>query len=608
MSIWKSSPTRALNELNMSREVNISRWAYNHGFVSSEFVTTNGFINDLLAEKIEYYFNKCDCEEECNEFCDNLLYYINCLFQNKLISNVDQALCTEFVHLTYNRMVRCFEDYDYFDENDENVESANPEVPSIETLKKDLIMSSSRKNTYNDVQIIREGSQIILPEGMSFDEGIRWLQDKKADDEKTVNFVEKFDFYPLEGAIAFFNAIQEKYGHHRITGFWGDSPTYINFKTETNEKTQIPWGKVEIPGIEGTLNTDITFANGRYVFQVVGNIKNKNKAEVVQLMTLVNKFAKEKSIYKGKSIKIRFTKPNERFNINDVPIYLNVSHLKSEDLMLNEDVFKQVRDNIFTLVAKTELCRKFQIPLKRGILLEGDFGTGKTLTAYLTAKLCVENGWTYIYLDSVSQLKTAIEFAKNYQPAVIFGEDIDQVLESAGTDKARSEIANEILNNIDGVDSKSNEIMVILTTNKVDLIEKAMLRPGRLDAVISYKKPDAKTVEKLLRSYSGGLIPETTNISKVSEALAGNIPAVIREVVERAKLSAIWRMNSQEDTLELNDTDLTIASDGMLHQIALLSQKDKNNSSLEVVFMKLVEGLNYAFVDNKFSNHISEVD
>ena len=112
--------------------------------------------------------------------------------------------------------------------------------------------------------------------------------------------------------------------------------------------------------------------------------------------------------------------------------------------------------------------------------------------------------------------------------------------------------------------------MVILTTNAVENINKAMLRPGRLDAVINFERPDAYTAERLIRYYGGELVPQHEDLQAVGVALAGQIPAVIRECVERAKLSAIKLYGSAGliDAAALLD-----AAEGMQWQLALLNGK-----------------------------------
>lgn len=140
------------------------------------------------------------------------------------------------------------------------------------------------------------------------------------------------------------------------------------------------------------------------------------------------------------------------------------------------------------------------------------------------------------------------------------------------TEGDRDEKMDAILNTIDGVDTKGMELVVVLTTNHVDTIEPAMMRPGRLDAVISVTAPDAAAVTKLIRLYARGQLDPNTDLTRVGEKLEGQIPAVIREVVERSKLAAIHRMNADED-LTLQSADLEIAANQMLNHVRLMTPK-----------------------------------
>ena len=65
---------------------------------------------------------------------------------------------------------------------------------------------------------------------------------------------------------------------------------------------------------------------------------------------------------------------------------------------------------------------------------------------------------------------------------------------------------DEILNVIDGIESKGTEIITVLTTNNLGNITSAMLRPGRLDAIVSVRAPDAKAAQQLVRLYAGTLL------------------------------------------------------------------------------------------------------
>jgi transitional endoplasmic reticulum ATPase len=198
--------------------------------------------------------------------------------------------------------------------------------------------------------------------------------------------------------------------------------------------------------------------------------------------------------------------------------------------------------------------------------MEGEFGTGKTLCAYVTARLAQENGWTFIMIDRATALTTALNFGMLYQPCIIFTEDIDR--ETAGV---RTPELDAILNVVDGIGSKGKEIMVVVTSNQAASINRAMLRPGRLDAIISVQPPDAKAAERLIRLYGRGLIAADEPLQRASAELNGQIPAVIRECVERSKLWAISR--SPEAVITLRDEDLMRAAISMKHHLELLRGK-----------------------------------
>lgn len=439
-------------------------------------------------------------------------------------------------------------------------------------------MANLDPNIKGEVEIVRCGEKIQIPPDMSYTEVMEWVSRKAREDEQEVQLSEIIECHPLEGAYALTRALAKKYGWTSLIptpGWFGPTPpALIAFETDVGVTTQVPWGRMQIPGVQGYVQTDVEKKDGRYIFRLGGVIKQKNKHEIAKLMDLARKIAYEESIYRGKAIKTNFPPADGKFEIRDNwPKFMNVSDVNEKELIFPEDTDKLVQASIFTLVEKTQLCRAMGVPLKRGNLLEGPYGCGKTLTAYVAAKKCVENGWTFIYLDSVSQLASALTFAKNYQPAMIFAEDIDRAIQG---DERTADI-DMILNTIDGIDSKGSEIVVVLTTNHVEKLNKAMLRPGRLDAIIPVRPPDAVAAQRLIELYARGLLVPGEDLSKVGSILDGRIPAVIREVVERSKLSAISRVEKNAKTIQISAQDLVDAANGMMQQFELLKPNPVDN-------------------------------
>lgn len=420
----------------------------------------------------------------------------------------------------------------------------------------------------------KEMKQILLPQGMDYKDGIKWLQRKDEEQSRKVAINEVIDAYPLDGALALHRAMAKKYGWNHLIptpGFFGDRPPMmISVRTgpNPNDMVQVPWGRMEIPGVEGYIEAQITISEKQPKFVIGGTIKRKHEAEVAELARIARGFIAEQSIYRGKALRVKFFEdPKQVEDINDFnPRFIDISGVRENELIFPADVMDLVKTNLFTPIEKTAVCREHKIPLKRGILLAGPYGVGKTLTANVAAKKCTENGWTFIYLESVKDLQQAIHFAKQYSPAMIFAEDIDQIVRN---DQRRDDEINGILNTIDGVDTKSSEIIVALTTNHVDQISKAMLRPGRLDAVISVPAPDADAAQRLVRLYARNLLAESESLVTVGKELDGYIPAVIREVVERSKLAAISHTVPGEE-LKITASDLLIAARSMVQHLELL--------------------------------------
>lgn len=418
---------------------------------------------------------------------------------------------------------------------------------------------------HQDVDIKREGRQIILPSDpgeMPIPVAIEALLRKQDEEEMLMDVHEDIEAYPLEGAAAFIKAMQILYGWASPVprqGWFGPiPPDMLSVQVNVDEYIQVPWGNFKIPGVENPISLGVARKERLLILRVTGQVRKREKQVLLELARMTREILAKGSIYRGKALRIPHT--SDGLDMENPPKFMDVRSVDPTELILNRSVENQVNVNVYAPILKTEAVRKAGIPLKRGVLLEGKYGVGKTMTTRITAKHCVDNGWTFIMVDRSENLREALEFAQRYQPAVVFCEDIDRATSE------RDEKANDLLNTIDGILGKNAEVMVVLTTNHVERIEKAMLRPGRLDAVITMAPPDAEAVQRLVQLYSRGLLRAGENLESVGQALAGNIPAVIREVVERSKLSMLAHGHT-----EMTAEDLLISADGMKSHLSLLA-------------------------------------
>ena len=444
---------------------------------------------------------------------------------------------------------------------------------------------------HQDPDIEYAGKRITLPNDPG-KMGLREAADllnRKADDEETeLQAIETIEAFPLDGAVAFTRAMKKLYGWASpiptMTFFGPQPPKLLTVDIGPNEydgkpyQTQVSWGLFTIPGIENPISIGSKNTASGPVFMVSGIVKKREQYVLQQLANEARAILRDDSIYKGKAIRLR-VEGDGTLNPETPPTFMSTRYIVPSELILNPDELGQIQASLWSPIENTQMCRDLHIPLKRGVLLEGPYGIGKTMTANVTSKHCTDNGWTFILLDDIRALKDALLFAQRYAPAVR--------CQPQARAYVRDQRGNDLLNTIDGVLSKNSEVITVLTTNHVEKIERAMLRPGRLDAVISVRPPEAEAVERLIRLYARSLLAPTEDLTMVSQSLAGNIPATIREVVERSKLAMIGRKDRR-----LIASDLLTSASGMKRHLELLNFQAPAISDGDALALSLRKVLN----------------
>lgn len=420
-------------------------------------------------------------------------------------------------------------------------------------------------------QVVHSGEKLIIPEGVSLAQAAVLIERRMAYEEETVVIDESFDVFPWDGAVGFDAVLTEKYGWspaEAIPGFWGDTPpTMQAVEVGFNKIKHVPWGRFSLPTCRGFVQTATAIKEGRHVFRLVAQIKRSDEATVKDLFTKLRVHLKDNSIYRGQAIRMRFRDDDGDALQMPEPKFMRTDDIDENSLVFSKAVTDAVETNLFTPIKRVRELKANGINIKRGVLLGGVYGTGKTMAAKVASKYAVEAGVTFLYVTRADELADAINFARQYQdPAcTIFCEDIDRVM-----DGERDVEMDDILNVIDGIDTKTANIIIVLTTNNLEGIHPAMLRPGRLDAVIDVKTPDGEAVQRLLRVYGGARISQATDLSRVGLLLEGNIPAVIAEVVKRATLSQLKLNPVGEPVWEISAQALEDAAETMQSQLELL--------------------------------------
>jgi ATPase family protein associated with various cellular activities (AAA) len=176
--------------------------------------------------------------------------------------------------------------------------------------------------------------------------------------------------------------------------------------------------------------------------------------------------------------------------------------------------------------------------LKRGVLLHGAPGTGKTHTIrYLLGRL---PGVTVVVLSghALQWIAEACSVARMLQPAVVVVEDVDLIAEERGPRSGQHPLLFQLLNEMDGL-GEDADVTFLLTTNRPELLETALAaRPGRVDHAAELPFPDADARRRLIELYQGNLALELSDPEEMVTRTDGVTAAFLKELLRRAALLA----------------------------------------------------------------------
>jgi hypothetical protein len=221
---------------------------------------------------------------------------------------------------------------------------------------------------------------------------------------------------------------------------------------------------------------------------------------------------------------------------------------------------------------------------KRGVLLHGTYGMGKSSVASYTAHLANQLGITFLYCKTAHDFVTATEYFSVLKgKKIVFVEDIDKLFK----DRERDSTVDDILNSLDSVDNKSNSVMYIFTTNELEVIERAMLRPGRIDSVLGLELPNKEAMFHILSRYTDGNTLAVSDFLETLKAGESYSPAFLREMCQRAKY-----ILKQENKKMLTGQDLVLSLETLKPQIALVNADRKVIPEEQKLYQNLMTVIN----------------
>jgi SpoVK/Ycf46/Vps4 family AAA+-type ATPase len=240
---------------------------------------------------------------------------------------------------------------------------------------------------------------------------------------------------------------------------------------------------------------------------------------------------------------------------------------RREDVILPEDVLVAIERQTLGIARRADALRAAGRHLKRGVLLHGPPGTGKTHTvSWVAAEL---DRATVIVLagGALGAVGPVARLARELAPSLVVLEDVDLVAEERTTMHGGGAILFELLDELDGM-ADDADVAVILTTNRPDLLEPALAaRPGRVDLAVEVPLPDLDARRRLFALYARGLPLENPDVDAVATRTEGVTASFFRELLRQAALEAV-----ESDSGTVRDEHLERALDRLLEHAGTMTR------------------------------------
>lgn len=230
-------------------------------------------------------------------------------------------------------------------------------------------------------------------------------------------------------------------------------------------------------------------------------------------------------------------------------IDVEVPRVRWDDVGGLETVKKQLAEAVQWPLQHADLFEKAQIKPPKGILLAGPPGTGKT---FLARAIATESGANFLSVkgpellskwlgESEKGVRKIFRKARQVSPAIIFFDEIDALvpLRGSGESPAVERVLSQLLTELDGIEELQG-VVILAATNRVDLLDPALLRPGRFDVIITLNLPDLSTRQKIFEVHLRQK-PLAAKISsaELARASEGFSAAEIQQVCQSAGLMAL---------------------------------------------------------------------
>ena len=357
-------------------------------------------------------------------------------------------------------------------------------------------------------------------------------------------------------------------------------------------KVQVPVNDAELLEKLNASEADITVKKAPETNQLAGNIGTF----IIILFAVISLGLMIKAIQAGGSQAMSFGKSKAKMLLDSKvkTTFKDVAGIDEEKKELEE---------IVDFLKNGEKYMKLGAKIPKGVLLVGPPGTGKTLMAKAVAGEASVPFFSISGSDFVemfvgvgaSRVRDLFEQAKKHQPCIIFIDEIDAVGRQRGAGLGgghdeREQTLNQLLVEMDGFDVNTN-IIVIAATNRPDILDNALLRPGRFDRQIYINAPDVKGREQILEVHAKNKqLDKDVDLKVLAKRTPGFTGADLQNLLNE---SALLAARNGESKISMNDIDRSIdrVIAGVEKRSKVLTDADKELTSYHEVGHALIDKL-----------------
>ena len=292
-------------------------------------------------------------------------------------------------------------------------------------------------------------------------------------------------------------------------------------------------------------------------------------------------------------LKLEVTMDNFRDAMKEVEpsaireVFVEVPDVKWSDVGGLENIKEEMKEAVEWPLKYSDVFKKADTNPPKGILLYGIPGTGKTL---LGKAIATESGVNFISVkgpslisryvgESERAIREIFKIAKQASPTILFFDELDSIVPRRGSSSTDAHVTERVisqfLTEMDGIEELKG-VVVLAATNRIDLVDPALLRSGRFDILFELPKPDEKTREEIFTIHTKNKpLTKEVDLKELAGKTEGKVGADIEFICRKASMLAIREyIESQNSKSKTQSLEIKISKRHFEEAVGLMNTKD----------------------------------